>query len=494
MSRARRWEKIERPFVAKELMMSDYIASIGLEVHVQLKTRSKMFCACPAHDESEPNTAVCPGCLGMPGTLPVINREAIRKTVKVGLMIGSKINRRSTFDRKNYFYPDVSKNVQITQAAAPLCVGGGIEIDVGGQKKFIRVNHIHQEEDVAKSLHMEHSTWIDFNRAGMALMELVTEPDMASPDEAVAFLVALKEMLVYAGISDCNLELGHVRCDVNSSVRPVGSEQLGVKTELKNMNTFKGIHRALEYEIERQMETLRAGGTVVQETRRWDDPTGQTLPMRTKESAHDYRYFHEPDLPPIVLDDATIEGWRAELPELPAAKRARFMADYGLPEYDAGVLTADRAIADYFEAVAKKSGQFKASSNWVMGELLRALGEQGETIAAAKITPDALAALIGLVEAKTISHSAAKEVFQELFESGGDPEALVKEKGLAQVSDTGMIDELAEQAIAANPKVAEDYRAGKEAALKFLMGQVMKLSRGAANPQLATEALRRKLQ
>lgn len=474
--------------------MNDYMASIGLEVHVQLKTRSKMFCACPAHDECEPNTAVCPGCLGMPGTLPVINREAIRKTVKTGLMIGARITQRSTFDRKNYFYPDAAKNIQITQAVAPLCVGGGIRIDVGGQSKFIRVNHIHQEEDVAKSLHMENSTWIDFNRAGMPLMELVTEPDLASPDEAVAFLVALKEMLVYADISDCNLEMGHVRCDVNSSVRPAGREQLGVKTELKNMNTFKGIHRALEYEIARQIEILRSGGTVAQETRRWDDLAGVTLPMRTKESAHDYRYFHEPDLPPIVLDDATIEKWRAELPELPATKRARFVADYGLPEYDAGVLTADPALADYFEAVAQKSGQFKAASNWVMGELLRALGEQSAPITAAQITPAALAALITMVEAKTISHSAAKEVFQELFDHGGDPDAIVQTKGLAQLSDTSSIDGLAEQVIAAHPNVANDFRSGKEAALKFLMGQVMKLSRGAANPQLATEALRRKLQ
>ena len=474
--------------------MSAYVPSIGLEVHVQLKTRTKMFCACPAHGEGEPNAAVCPVCLGLPGALPTMNREAIRKTVKVGLMIGSRISLRSTFDRKNDFYPDMSKNYQITQQAAPLCIGGAVEIEAGGRKKTVRVNHIHQEEDVAKSTHMENSTEIDFSRAGTPLMELVTEPDMASPDEAIAFLTALKEMLVYAGISDCNLEMGHVRCDVNSSVRPAGTDKLGVKTELKNMNTFKGIHRALEYELERQVETLRAGGTLVQETRRWDDVAGITLPMRSKEYAHDYRYFPEPDLPPVVLDAATVEAWRAELPELPAAKRARFVAAYGLPEYDAGVLTADPAIADYFERVAKKSGNYKAASNWVMVELLRALGEKGQGIADAKVTPEALAALIALADAKTIHSSAAKEVFQVLFDQGGEPAAIVKEKGLAQVSDAGAIDGFAAQAVAANEKVAAEFRGGKEAALMFLVGQVMKLSRGKANPQLAAEALRRKLQ
>ena len=473
--------------------MSEYVPSIGLEVHVQLKTRTKMFCACPAHAEGEPNTAVCPVCLGLPGALPTMNREAIRKTVKVGLMIGSEISLRSTFDRKNYFYPDMSKNYQITQQASPLCIGGAVEIEVGGQKKTVRVNHIHQEEDVAKSTHMENSTEIDFSRAGTPLMELVTEPDMSSPDEAIAFLTALKEMLIYAGISDCNLELGHVRCDVNSSVRPAGTDKLGVKTELKNMNTFKGIHRALEYELERQVKTLQGGGKLTQETRRWDDVAGVTLPMRSKEYAHDYRYFPEPDLPPVVLDAATVEAWRAELPELPAAKRARFIAAYGLPEYDAGVLTADQAISEYFEAAARKSKNFKAVSNWVMGELLRALGEKGQGIAEAKISPEALAALIALVDAKTINMPAAKEVFQVLFEQGGDPAAIVKDKGLAQVSDTGAIDGFAEQAIAANEKVAAEFRGGKEAALMFLVGQVMKLSKGKANPQLAAEALRRKL-
>ena len=473
--------------------MSGYIASIGLEVHVQLKTRTKMFCACPVLDEGEPNTAVCPVCLGLPGGLPVTNREAIRKTVLVGLMIGSEINLRSAFDRKSYFYPDMAKNYQITQQFSPLCLGGVVEINVNGQTKPIRVNHIHQEEDAAKIIHFEHSSGIDYNRGSLPLMELVTEPDMSTPDEAMAFLLALKEMLVYAGISDCNLEMGHVRCDVNSSVRPVGTTELGVKSEIKNMNTFRGIHRALTYELQRQISLLRAGGVVEQETRRWDDDAGVTLSMRSKEHAHDYRYFPDYDLPPVVLDAATVEAWRAELPELPAAKRARFMADYGLPEYDAGVLVADQDVAAYYEAVAQASDNFKAASNWVMGEVLRALGENNMVIGQAKITPEALAKLMGLVEAKTINLTVAKDIFQILFDEGGDPEALVREKGLAQVSDVGAIEQFVDEVIAANAKVADDYRGGKEAALKFLVGQVMKLSRGKANPQMASDALTRKL-
>ena len=472
----------------------EYIASIGLEVHVQLKTRTKMFCRCPAHREGEtPNTLTCPVCLGLPGALPVMNREAIRKTVKTGLMLGARISLRSRFDRKNYFYPDMAKNYQITQQAAPLCIGGGLEIETAGGKKFIRLNHIHQEEDAAKITHLGSSSEIDYNRGGTPLMEMVTEPDMSSPDEAMAFLTALKEMLVYAGISDCDLEMGHMRCDVNSSIRPTGTEKLGVKCEIKNMNTFKGIHRALEYELERQREVLEGGGTLKQETRRWDDEAGVTLPMRSKEYAHDYRYFNEPDLPPVVLDEATVEAWRAELPELPAARRRRFVEEYGLPEYDAGVLTADRGVADYYEAAAKKSGNYKGVSNWVMGELLRALGEAGLGIGEARITPEALAGLVGLVDRKVVNGPAAKEVFQELFERGGEPEAIVKAKGLAQVSDSGAMEAFADQAIAGNPKVVEDYKGGKESALMFLVGQVMKASRGKANPQMAMEILKRKL-
>ncbi|MBQ9344924.1 MAG: Asp-tRNA(Asn)/Glu-tRNA(Gln) amidotransferase subunit GatB [Kiritimatiellae bacterium] len=475
-------------------MTSTYLASIGLEVHVQLKTRTKMFCACPAHREGDdPNSHTCPVCLGLPGALPTMNREAIRKTVQTGLMIGSQISLVSAFDRKNYFYPDMPKDFQITQQTLPLCIGGGVTIQTPDGPKTIRVNHIHLEEDAAKITHLEHSSEVDYNRASTPLMELVTEPDMASPDEALAFLTALKEMLLYAQISDCNLEMGHMRADVNSSVRPAGADRLGTRTEIKNMNTFRGIHRALEYELARQIALLDAGDSVKQETRRWDDAEGVTLPMRSKEYAHDYRYFPEPDLPPVRLAPELVEQWRAELPELPAARRARFVQDYGLPDYDAGVLTASRATADFFEAVAKECDNPKAASNWTMGEVLRALSESDQTLADTPLTPHALAALIKLLDAKTINQPAAKEVFQILFEQGGDPDAIVKEKGLAQVSDTGALEGFAKTAIEGNPKSVADYRAGKQAALMFLVGQVMKASRGKANPKLAAETLKKLL-
>ena len=472
-----------------------FIASIGLEVHVQLKTRTKMFCSCRAHDEdAPPNTHVCPVCLGLPGALPVMNREALKKTAQVGLMIGSRIALRSTFDRKNYFYPDMPKNYQITQQASPICIGGSVTVaDADGNPKVIHVNHIHQEEDAAKITHLEHSSEIDYNRASTPLMELVTEPDMSTPDEAVAFLAALKEMLVYAGISECDLEKGHMRADVNSSVRPAGSPTLGVKTEIKNMNSFRNIHRALEYEIDRQIRVLSEGGTVKQETRRWDDAAGVTLPMRSKEYAHDYRYFPEPDLPPVLLPEEMIESWRAELPELPAARRARYIRDFGLPEYDAGVLVADPATAAFFDATVALTTNYKAASNWIMGDLLHALSASGKTLEQIPLTPSALAKLIALLDKKTINQPAAKEVFATLFEKGGDPDQIVKDRGLAQVSDASAIEAFADQAIAANPKVVADFKAGKQAALMFLVGQVMRLSRGKANPSLASTLLKQKL-
>ena len=471
----------------------NYIASIGLETHVQLRTRTKIFCGCPNRFGGEPNTLVCPVCLGFPGAMPALNRQAVELTVKAGLMLGCRINEYSKFDRKNYFYPDMPKNYQISQYDRPLCLGGGLEIEAGGSRKFIRLTRIHLEEDVGKSLHFEQTSGVDFNRAGTPLMEIVTEPDLASADEAFAYLTALKEILLHGGLSDCNLEEGNVRCDINVSVRPAGQEKLGTKAEIKNMNTFKGVHRALLYEIRRQAETLDAGGRIVQETRRWDDDAGVTLSMRSKEEAHDYRYFPEPDLMPVVLSAEEIARWRAELPELPEARRARFMADYGLPEYDAGVLVAERAVADFFERAAKASGNFKAASNWVMTEVMRALSETGRTIRQISLTPETLAGLIRLVDAKTITMPSAKEVFAELIEKGGDPQQIVQKRGLAQVSDAGAIEAFADQAIAANPQSAEAFRGGKAAALQHLVGQVMKLSRGKANPQLAAEVLRRKL-
>jgi len=471
----------------------NYKVTIGLETHVQLKTQSKIFCGCRKDFGDEPNTHVCPVCLGYPGAMPVLNEEAVRLTVMTGLMIGCRINSYSKFDRKSYFYPDMPKNYQISQYDQPLCLGGSVEIETEAGKRSIEVTRIHLEEDVAKNIHFENFSGVDFNRAGTPLMEIVTEPVIESADEAFAYLQALKQILVYGGISDCNLEEGNMRCDVNCSVRPEGQEKLGVKTELKNMNTFKGVHRALKAEIARQISVLEKGGTIQQETRRWDDVAGVTLAMRSKEYAHDYRYFPEPDLMPVVLDEKTVEEWRCRLPELPAKRRERMMAEYGIPEYDAGVLAADKHVADYFEETAKLCGSGKAASNWIMTEVMRVLSAQEIEIRGLKITPVALAALIKLVDAKTISSTGAKEVFAVMLEEGGDPAAIVKARGLAQVSDTGALEAMVMQAIAENEKSVTAYRAGKEAALQHLVGQVMKLSRGKANPGVVIELLKKNL-
>ncbi|MFH0952990.1 MAG: Asp-tRNA(Asn)/Glu-tRNA(Gln) amidotransferase subunit GatB [Verrucomicrobiota bacterium] len=470
-----------------------FLVSIGLEVHVQLRTKSKIFCGCPNAFGGEPNTHVCPVCLGYPGSLPAINEEAIRLTVMTGLMIGSRISEFSKFDRKNYFYPDMPKNYQISQYDKPLCVGGSLEVEVDGRKKTVAITRIHLEEDVGKNMHFEASSGVDFNRAGTPLMEIVTEPDMTSADEAFAFLLALKQMLMYGHISDCNLEQGNVRCDVNISVRPESQEKLGTKIEIKNMNTFKGIHRALEHEIQRQAAVLERGGVIEQETRRWDDDAGASISMRSKEYAHDYRYFPEPDLLPVVLPRGEITRWQTALPEMPRARRERLVREYGLPDYDAGVLVADKAVADFFEQAARLSGNFKAASNWVMTDMLRCLSEKELEIGQCRVTPQALADLVRLVDGKVLNMPGAREVFNVLFEKGGDPAAVVKERGLAQVSDAGALEAMADQAIAENPKSVADYQAGKAAALQFLVGQVMRRSKGKANPQIVGEMLKKKL-
>jgi len=465
------------------------IASIGLEVHVQLKTQSKMFCGCPNQFGAEPNRQVCPVCLGYPGALPVINAEAVRLTVMTGMLLGCRINLINKFDRKNYFYPDQAKNYQISQYDQPLCEGGQLEIQLKDRTKTIRITRIHLEEDVAKNTHFSDGSGIDFNRAGTPLMEIVTEPDMENEDEAFAFLTALKQILAYGNISDCNLEQGNIRCDINSSVRPSHQSPLGTKVEIKNMNTFRGAHRALAYEIQRQIGEVQRGRVIPQETRRWDDDAGSSSSMRTKEYAHDYRYFPEPDLLPVELTQAQVDTWRSTLPEMPAARRERMVKAYQIPEYDAAVLAADRLVADFFEASAALCGKGKAVSNWMMTEMLRKLSEADGDIRQAKITPAALAELIKLVEAKTINQPAAKEVFAILFEQGGDPHAIVKSKGLVQVSDENAVQELVNQVVAGNEKSVADFKAGKGASLQFLIGQVMKLSKGKANPQIAKELL-----
>lgn len=470
-----------------------WCAAIGLEVHVQLRTKSKLFCGCSAAFGAPPNTQVCPVCLGLPGAMPVANLEAIRLTVKTGLLLGCRIASQSRFDRKNYFYPDMPKNYQISQYEQPICVGGGLEIGTSKNRRTIRLRRIHLEEDVAKSLHSEGGSAIDFNRAGTPLMEIVTEPDLHTPDEAHEFLLELQRVLEYGRISACNLEEGNIRCDVNVSVRREGDMTLGTKTELKNLNTFRGVLRALDAEIRRQVDVLESGGCIVQETRRWNNEIGITESMRTKEEEHDYRYFPEPDLMPIELAPEQIDAWRSELPELPSARRARFVTDYALPDYDAGVLTANRDVADFFEATVRICSRPKSVSNWIMTEVLRALGERNIAIVDLRLTPQALADLIVAVEQGRVSALAAKEVLAELMERGGRPEEIIEAKGLTQVSDDSLIAGWVEQVITQCPGPAADFRAGKAAALQFLIGQVMKLSNGRANPKAAAAMLRSRL-
>jgi aspartyl-tRNA(Asn)/glutamyl-tRNA(Gln) amidotransferase subunit B len=471
-----------------------YEAVIGLEVHVQLKTRSKMFCGCTTEFGAAPNTQVCPVCLGYPGVLPVMNEEAVRKTILTGLMIGSEIARFSKWDRKSYFYPDMPKNYQISQYDLPLCVGGAVEIKLeGGKTKKIGIIRAHLEEDVAKNTHFETTSGVDFNRAGVPLMEIVSQPDINTPEEAFAYLTTLKEMLIGGGISDGDMEKGQLRCDSNVSVRPVGQKEFGEKVEIKNMNTISGVRRALAYEIQRQTAALQKGERLQQETRRWDDAAGMTSVMRTKEYAHDYRYFPEPDLMPVLVDDKVMGEVRQQLPELPEAKRQRFIKQYGLPEYDAGVLVADVVLASYYEKAASGTKNAKAVSNWVMTELLGKLAEAKKSVEECPIRPEQLGELVALIDNGQISGKIGKEVFAEMFASGKSPSAIVKEKGLVQVSDAGAIEAFADEAIAKNPKSVADFRAGNEAAINFLKGQVMRLSQGKANPQLVGEILLRKL-
>ncbi len=476
-----------------------YEAVIGLETHIQVHTRSKMFCSCANRYGAEPNTLVCPVCMGYPGVLPVPNREAIRRTVKAGMLTNCRIAGFSKFDRKSYFYPDMPKNYQISQYDLPFCEHGWIALSGMGfsgaplPEKRIGVTRIHLEEDVAKLTHFGHFSGVDYNRAGVPLMEVVSEPDMRSADEAYAYLSALKEIMRYGGIGDCDAEKGQMRCDVNISLRPVGQREFGVKIELKNLNSFRAVHRAIEYEIWRQGEELDRGGKIRQETRGWNDDEGESYLMRTKESAHDYRYFPDPDLMPVVFDEEELAAIAAELPELPEAKRRRFVTAYAVSEYDAGVLTADRDLADYFDETARQARQPKLAANWITSELLARLSTEKIGVKECRITPSALAALVNMIDSGVISGKIGKEIFPVMFESGESPEAIAKRLGLSQVSDAGVVAEMVRQALEANVKQAEEYRAGNERVLQYLVGQVMKLSRGRVNPQLAVAELKKQL-
>jgi len=471
----------------------DYETVIGLETHVQLKTKSKMWCGCANEFGAAPNTNVCPVCLGLPGVLPVANGEALRLTALSGLLLNCTVARYAKFDRKNYFYPDMPKNYQVTQYDKPSTLTGYVEFEFNGGLSRVRITRAHLEEDVGKNFHFERNSGVDFNRAGVPLMEIVSEPDLTSADMAYAYLNALKEILVYGGVSDCDMEKGMVRCDVNVSVRPKGQLELGAKIEIKNMNSFSGARRALDYEIPRQIAVLTKGGKLIQSTRRWDDATGITEEMRTKEHAHDYRYFPEPDLMPFQPTEEWLAEVKSRVVELPLARKQRFMRDYQLPASDAQTFVWDVPLGNYFEGIAKQAKNAKAAANWVINNLRAKLAEAQTSLADLKFKPAGILELIDLVDSGKISTKIAQEVFVEMFTTGEPPARIVAQKGLAQVSDTGAIEKFCDEAIAANPGPAADFKAGKTAALNFLKGQVMKLSKGQANPALAGEILERKL-
>lgn len=471
-----------------------YEAVIGLEVHAELLTDSKIFCGCSTKFGSEPNTQVCPVCLGLPGTLPVLNKKVVEYAVRAGLALNCTIANFSKMDRKNYFYPDLPKAYQISQYDLPLCSNGYIEIEVEGGTKRIGIKRIHIEEDAGKLLHEgTDGSLVDYNRAGVPLIEIVSEPDISTPEEAYQYLVKLKSILEYTEVSDCKMQEGSLRVDTNVSVRPVGTTELGTKIELKNLNSFKAVQKALEYEIKRQIKVLEEGGTIVQETRRWNEAKGITEPMRTKEEAHDYRYFPEPDLVPIIVTEEWKEEIRKTLPEMPDAKRERFITQYGLPEYDAKVITSSKKMADFFEKCASNYHSPKIVSNWLMGEFARLLNDTGKEIDEVPITPDMLIELLKLVDDNVISGSIAKTVFEEMFFTGKNPQIIVEEKGLRQIADEDELRRIVRKVIEENPKSVEDYKKGKEKALGFLVGQVMKETKGKANPQLTNQLLREEL-
>ncbi len=484
---------------AREDGLAKYEPVIGLEVHCQLLTKTKLFCGCLNRFGDAPNSNVCPVCLGLPGALPVLNRHAVTLALRAALATQCAVQPRSIFARKNYFYPDLPKGYQISQYERPLATDGFVEILVGGEARHVGIHRIHMEEDAGKLLH-EGFAWsgeksgVDLNRAGVPLIEIVTHPTLRSPEEAHAYLDALRSILLHAEVSDVNMEEGSLRCDANVSVRLRGATLLGTRTEIKNLNSFRNVERAIHHEIARQIATLEAGGRIVQETLLWNAERGETVSMRSKEDAQDYRYFPEPDLPPLVVDDAWIASVRATLPEFAAAKRRRFVAEYGLPDYDAGVLTESREVADYFEAAAKGSGNPKAASNWIMTELLRALKDDARPLSEAPVRAEGLAAMIRLIDAGTISGKIAKDVFEEMWTSGEAAEAIVKRKGWTQVSDEAAIAAAVAAVIAASPEQVATWRSGKTSTMGWFVGQVMKRMGGKANPKVVNALLQKALE
>ena len=476
-----------------------YEAVIGLEIHSELKTNTKIFCGCATTFGAEQNTHVCPVCLGLPGVLPVINKRVVEFAVKAGIALNCTINKFSKFDRKNYYYPDLPKNFQTSQFDLPIAEHGYVDIDVNGETKRIRITRIHMEEDAGKLVHSGNtiknsaSSDVDYNRTGVPLIEIVSEPDMHTAEEARTYMEKVKSILEYIDVSNCKMEEGNLRADVNVSLRPEGEERLGTKAEMKNLNSFKMVENALEYEIERQTEILDDGGHVIQETRTWDDGRGITVSMRTKEKAQDYRYMPEPDLVPIVTTDEQIEAFKKSLPELPDARRARMINDFGLSAYDAGIITNSRAMAEYFDAVVKENVDAKLAANWIMGDLSKNLNTENKTIAESPVSAVNLAKLIKLIQEGTISSKIAKTVFEEMWKNDADPAVIVKEKGLVQITDTNAIEKIIDAVLADNPKPVADYKGGNAKSIGFLVGQVMKASRGKANPGMVNKLLKEKL-
>lgn len=473
-------------------MAKQYETVIGLEVHVELATKTKIFCGCSTAFGGDPNTHTCPVCTGMPGSLPVLNKQVLEYAVAVGLATNCTITQYCKFDRKNYFYPDNPQNYQISQLYLPICRNGKVEIETEKGKKFVGIHEIHMEEDAGKLIHDEWDdvSLVDYNRSGVPLIEIVSEPDMRSAEEVIAYLEKLRMIIQYLGASDCKLQEGSMRADVNLSIREVGAEEFGTRTEMKNLNSFKAIARAIEGETERQIDLLESGEKVVQETRRWDDNKGESYAMRSKEDAQDYRYFPDPDLVPIVIDDAFLDGIRAKQPEFREEKMARYKEEFDIPEYDIEIITGSKHMADIFEATVALGSQPKKVSNWLMVETLRLLKEKNMDPEDIRFSPENLAKLIGLTDAKAINSSVAKEVFEVMFDQDVDPEKYVEEKGLKTVNDEGALRRTVEEVIANNPQSVEDYRNGKEKAIGFLVGQTMKAMKGKADPGIVNQLLK----